>query len=148
MDLNLNALKITSWIMLILIFISVVCPSFLLIFSFNNDLFFKLETIKLLFIGLSITTPVWLLNSFLVVLFTTTENKDEDFEEQAIGMIGCLFSFPVFYIPILVNFFGEITILSAVILSIVIEVLLIILGVIYFFLRRKRRKEFAKKASK
>lgn len=60
----LEKLQSKNIFLYITLFISIISPVFLIIFIYERELFLKTDIIKLIFLSLSITLPIYLLNTF------------------------------------------------------------------------------------
>ena len=69
-----------TWTFIVAMVIGTIIPGLLLVFLFRQDLFMEVETIKLLFLSMGITLPVWLCNTILVSfsLDDGSNNKDDE----------------------------------------------------------------------
>lgn len=120
-----------TWGFLVLFIIGAVLPGVLLVYLFQQELFLEIETIKLLFLSMSITLPVWVFNTFLYGMFrenygVPTVGEDEMREElQLLGMTGAAFSAPIFYIPSLVKMITDISTNTAFFVAFGIEAVLL-----------------------
>ena len=132
MEFDLKHFKPTTWAFVILLFISVACPGFLIIFSFKPDLFLQLEFLKLALLGLSITLPIWFLNLSIVRLLM---DLNEDFDYEVIGMQASVFSIFTIYTPLIINFLNDISVSNAFYIGIAVELIVILTGIIHRYLK-------------
>ena len=63
---DLKGLNTNAAVLIAIFFVAFIAPAFLLIYRFNNDLFVKLDTVKLIILSVSITSP-----SFIFLFVTT-----------------------------------------------------------------------------
>ena len=95
-----------TWSFIVAMMISTIIPGLLLVFLFREDLFMTVETVKLLFLSMGITMPVWLCNTlfFAFAIDEETVNKNDDETRnylQLTGLIGAFISIPTLFIPAL-----------------------------------------------
>lgn len=106
-DIDFTKFKAVEWITMIFSTVAIFLSGILFIFSFRNDLFFKLDTLKLIMLSASITCPIWLVNCLTVVLLSNKsllKGADNNYL-HFIGFAGSMFSIPVIYLPIIVHFY-------------------------------------------
>ncbi|MGN6266164.1 MAG: hypothetical protein ACTHM5_10855 [Ginsengibacter sp.] len=129
--------------MAILLLVSAVCSSVLFIFSFNRELFYKTDSLKLLLLGLAITLPIWLLNSILAIalLYPEKNNYTTPTQLEALGAAGSGLSFPVLYIPILAKFFLGITLFTGALIAISTQLIILIIVLIINFRQYKKKEK-------
>lgn len=100
-----------TWGFVLLFSIGTIIPGILLIFLFREELFISVESVKLLFLSMGITLPVWVCNTLFTILAINSETKGDNNEEDAMhslqisGMFGAVISVPPLYIPALVYLF-------------------------------------------
>lgn len=103
-----------TWSFVVMLSIGTIIPGLLLIFLFREDLFISIETVKLLFLSMGISLPVWVCNTLLTAFSLNDGTKRKDDEVDAIhslqisGMFGAVISVPTLYIPALVCLFHTI----------------------------------------
>ena len=73
---DLNNLQPITWGLVVMLLLVTIVPGYLLIFLFNEQLFLEVDTVKLLFLSVSFTMPLWSLNTF--VCFFNKENDIKD----------------------------------------------------------------------
>jgi len=129
MNLDLDKFKSITWLTLLLLIVTLIFPGILFVFSFNRELFLKLDLIKLILLGVAITTPIWLLNSFIMSIMSK-EAISENENLQLTGIVGSIISIPILYLPILINFFFNITSRTGVIILLSIQLCIIIFSII------------------
>lgn len=114
MDLkDLNGLQPITWGFIVMLLLVTIVPGYLLIFLFNEQLFLEVDTMKLLFLSVSITMPLWSFNTF--VCFFNKEDQMSVMERlQFNGFLGAFFTFLPLYTPALVKLFSDIDIDSAI----------------------------------
>jgi len=139
MDLDLNKIKSMTWATVVFIVVTIIISGVLFIFSFNRELFFKTELVKLILLSISITAPIWLLNTVLVLLFVKPIiPNDEDL--QGCVITGCIISIVVIYLPILVKFFFNITTHTGVIILLILQFCFSIIGFVSYYIESRSPK--------
>lgn len=114
MDLkDLNGLQPITWGFIVMLLLVTIVPGYLLIFLFNEQLFLEVDTVKLLFLSVSITMPLWSLNTF-VCFFNKEEQLSVMERLQFNGLLGAFFTFFPLYTPALVKLFSDIDIAFAI----------------------------------
>lgn len=114
MDLkDLNGLQPITWGFIVMLLLVTIVPGYLLIFLFNEQLFLEVDTVKLLFLSVSITMPLWSLNTF-VCFFNKEEQLSVMERLQFNGLLGAFFTFFPLYAPALVKLFSDIDIAFAI----------------------------------
>ena len=84
---DLNNLQPITWGFVVMLLLVTIVPGYLLIFLFNEDLFLEVDTVKLLFLAVSFTMPLWSFNTF--VCFFNKENEMSVVERlQFNGLLG------------------------------------------------------------
>lgn len=110
---DLNNLQPITWGFVVMLLLVTIVPGYLLIFLFNEDLFLEVDTVKLLFLAVSFTMPLWSFNTF--VCFFNKENEMSVIEcLQFNGLLGAFFSFFPLYVPALVKIFVDIDVECAI----------------------------------
>lgn len=97
---ELKTLNEYHFVSLTIFLAAILSPGLLIIFHFKNELFFDLDTIKLLILAISISLPI-LFSGVLVVLFCTSE----DF--SSISSISSFVTLMSFYGTFTVSYFFE-----------------------------------------
>lgn len=103
---DLKDLRPVTWGFIVMLVLVTIVPGYLLIFMFNDELFLKVETVKLIFLAISITMPVWALNTF--ACFFSKEDMDVMERLQFNGLLGAIYTFIPLYTPALVKVFVDI----------------------------------------
>ena len=137
-----------TWGFIVFFLISTIIPGILLLFLFREDLFWNIETLKLIMLSMGITMPVWVCNTFLVTISIEDDNKsntDDSIKEdmQAEGLFGAIFSIPVLFLPALVKMFIDINSSVAFYIALGIELCIVLLFVVMS--RRNKKKNGIKK---
>jgi hypothetical protein len=131
-----------TWSFVVMLSIGTIIPGLLLVFLFREELFTTIETVKLLFLSMGITLPVWFCNTLLTTFAINDGTKGKDNEEDAIhslqisGMFGAIISVPPLYIPALVCLFYTIPSNIAFYIGFGVEIV-IIAFFIYSFISKK-----------
>lgn len=126
-----------TWGFVVMLVLVTIVPGLLLVFLFNEQLFMQVETVKLLFLSISITMPLWALNTF--VCFFSEEDEMSVIERlQFNGLLGAFFSFLPLYAPALVKIFADIDYKCAVAIVGGLEVLALFL-IVRFILRNRKK---------
>lgn len=126
-----------TWGFVVMLVLVTIVPGVLLVFLFNEQLFLQVETVKVLFLSISITMPLWALNTF--VCFFSEEDEMSVIERlQFNGLLGAIFSFLPLYTPALVKIFADIDCKCAVGISGGLEVLALLLMICFILKNRKK----------
>lgn len=123
-----------TWTFIVAMVIGTIIPGLLLVFLFRQDLFMEVETIKLLFLSMGITLPVWLCNTILVSFSLDDGSNNKDDEQvrsyiQIAGLVGAMVSVPALFFPVIVKMFCDISSGLAFYIGFGIELAIIILFV-------------------
>ncbi|TBX65197.1 hypothetical protein EZL74_12455 [Flavobacterium silvisoli] len=130
-NIDLNKIKLITFIFIPSFIVSVICPGILFVFMFGKDLFINTDTIKLTLLSISVSFPIWFINS-IFVYYQLYYNSDEELENdhlQFASILGSFMTIPVIYLPIVVKLFCEIPLQAGVMIS--FATLLLILLIIY-----------------
>lgn len=103
---DLKDLRPVTWGFIVMLVLVTIVPGYLLIFMFNEELFLEVETVKLIFLAISITMPVWALNTF--AFFFSEEDMEVMERLQFNGLLGAFYTFIPLYAPALVKVFVDI----------------------------------------
>ena len=112
MNYDFNTLKPPTWVMLGAMFLSIVCPGVLFLYSFSYNLFISIDTFKLILLSSAIMLPTWVINIILVTLGYQPIGKDFKVETRTIA--ASCFNMSVLYLPIIINHFYKISLHSAI----------------------------------
>jgi len=138
MNLDLHKIKSITFVTFLLFCITIVCPGIMFVFLFSRDLFLETDTFKLILLSISITTPISLINSFLIGLIQKPERNDNiDDNLQLITIFGNVISLPIIYIPLIVKLFIDISLQSGVSIVIALEILIFTVAYIMHKLNSK-----------
>lgn len=137
MDLkDLNRLQPITWGFVVMLMLVTIVPGYLLIFLFNEQLFLEVDTIKLLFLSVSITMPLWSFNTF--VCFFNKENQMSVMERlQFNGLLGAFFTFFPLYTPALVKLLSDIDIDCAIYIAGGVELFVLLACICLIFAGNK-----------
>ena len=113
---DLSNLQPVTWGLIVMLLLVTIVPGYLLIFLFDKQLFLEMDTIKLLFLSVSFTMPLWSLNTF-VCFFNKEDGMSVIERLQFNGLLGAFFSFFPLYSPALVKLFADIDIDYAIIIA-------------------------------
>lgn len=129
--IDLSEFRPFSFAIILIVLAATLFPGILFIYIFNEDLFFKLETIELLLLSVSITLPVLLLNSYLYLAYSfdfsgtiSTEEMDRRFKIGA--FFGGRYSIFMLYVTMAVGFFSKLSIIWGVIIMFGIELIFVV----------------------
>ena len=104
---DLINLQPITWGFIVMLLLVTIVPGYLLIFLFNDQLFLKVDTVKLIFLSVSFTMPLWSLNTF-VCFFNKEDGMSVMERLQFNGLLGAFFTFLPLYTPALVKLFADI----------------------------------------
>lgn len=134
---DLKNLQPITWGFVVMLLLVTIVPGYLLIFLFNEQLFLEVDTVKLLFLSVSFTMPLWSLNTF--VCFFNKENDMSVMERlQFNGLLGAFFSFFPLYTPALVKLFADIDVDYAIYIAGSTELLSLLLCIYMIFTDNKK----------
>jgi len=120
----------------VLCFLGILAPGILIIFQFRPDLFQTLDTFKLIVLGLALTLPIGLYNSFVVFV-----HKQGRFENAG---LACALTFLLTYPLVFVAFLCEFRFRTFLWLLMALEFLALI-ALRISRIRRKRKAEAEEK---
>ena len=101
----------------------------LFIFSFVNELFFQLCIFQLILLSIVGTAPIVVINILLFSIYLIDEDNQEWDDEVILmkfngaALFGSLFTFPVIYLPIIINLFFSTSFKFGILIAVVIEVI-------------------------
>lgn len=135
---DLNSLQPITWGFIVMLLLVTIVPGYLLIFLFNEQLFLEVDTVKLLFLAVSITMPLWSLNTF--VCFFNKEDQMSVMERlQFNGLLGAFFTFLPLYTPALVKLFSDIDIDLAIYIAGGTELFSLLVCILMIFAGNKKQ---------
>ncbi len=127
-NIDINKIKSITFVAISLFMVSVICPGILFVFTFNKELFINTDVFKLVLLCISITFPVWLLNSMFMLYIihydSPKELKNEDL--QLLSIIGSFLTIPVIYSPILIKMFFDISIQISIMINLTVELIILL----------------------
>lgn len=140
---DLKGLPPLAWGYAVMIILASIAPGMLMLFLFREGLFVELDTMKLVFLSMSITIPVWALNSFLVSL---DKGKIQEGESSAgyflmIFSIGAILSLLPLYSPIVIKLLFNIDRSTGIWIGTITELIIMIMMWIVIKVDKKRRLE-------
>ena len=104
---DLSNLQPVTWGLIVMLLLVTIVPGYLLIFLFDKQFFLEVDTVKLVFLSVSFTMPIWSLNTF-VCFFNKEDGMSVMERLQFNGLLGAFFSFFPLYSPALVKLFADI----------------------------------------
>ena len=119
-----------TWGFVVMFVLVTIVPGLLLLFIFDKQLFMEIETIKVLFLSISITLPFWALNTFLCIFYDDKkedENQTVKVQLQLSGLFGSFFSLIPLYVPVIATLFFDFDYKVAAWIAISLELLMLIL---------------------
>ena len=131
-----------TWGFIVTMVVGTIIPGILLVYLFKPDLFLAVETVKLLFLSMGITLPVWLINSFLVAAVAEEEgDNDEHVKDnlQLTGLVGALLSTPPLFFPALIKMIVDISSDVAFYIGFGIEIIIICVMVVVAVKKSKKK---------
>ncbi|MBS9525938.1 hypothetical protein KI659_18095 [Litoribacter alkaliphilus] len=108
MSIDLKDVKAPAVITVLLFLIAVMGSGVLFIFIYYQQLFYDLDTVKLLLIAFSIGSPIWLVNAFLMSHFNYVDLAAAGGVHLG-AIMGAVVSIPIIYIPIIIGFYFDIS---------------------------------------
>ena len=118
MNFNLNKLTSVTIAIVLLFAVAIITPGTLFIFIFSRELFIELETLKLILLAISITLPIWVLNTYAFASLGGEWKKDPEKNLRVSTVVGSYFSIPIICIPALVKLFVDISLQIGVVIII------------------------------
>lgn len=141
MNFDLDKIKRPVVAFFISFVIAVILTGILFIFSFNKSFFETHDLIIVILLGCSITSPIWLLNSiFVLYVINEPTNEKELFLSEIAGIFASIVIIFIFYIPILIKLYFDLSFNVAV-----ITVLALNLAIFIFYLIIHRADKKSKK---
>lgn len=130
--MNLEKLKPTA-ITPIICSIGVLSIILTLIFLENRIFFLTTDIVKLLIIGVSVTIPVVIFNSILVLVFSKNPRVDVDRVDNlyiSIASAGAILALLVFSVCLVLRLFINLSFTEIVIAVFILEILILILAIL------------------
>ncbi|GAB3667552.1 hypothetical protein GCM10028791_43240 [Echinicola sediminis] len=125
MPFELGNIKLPAAMTIIILMVSTLGSGILMIYAFNRPLFLELETVKLILLATSISTPVWLFNTFLIMHFDVLDDENEQLIYTS-SISGSLVTIVIFFVPIIFQLFYPFPLKYALGGIIVLQLLIII----------------------
>ena len=133
-----------TWFFVVTFLIGTIIPGILLIYVFHENLFLSMETMKLILLSIGISTPVWYLNTAIIMIATDDDKQYSDKElkhdMQLVGVLGSLITMPVLFFPVLFKLFIDIQLKTAFYIVVVLEVLVVVTLLLFFNSKKKTSK--------
>ena len=85
-----------TWGLAVMLILVTIVPGLLLLYIFDKPHFMEIESIKLLFLSISLTLPFWSINTFMCLWNEDkriSENQAIKVQLQLSGLLGALNSF-------------------------------------------------------
>jgi hypothetical protein len=114
MNLDLKELKglpPITWGYAVVLILAIIAPGMLLLYFYEEELFYELESLKLILLSVSVTVPIFALNSILCSVENGVRKPTETGGEYylKIFILGAFLTSFVLYIPILTKFLFDIS---------------------------------------
>lgn len=135
MELNLDKLKGLTQLIYLLFIVGILIPGYLIVFIYNNELFIRLDNFKLSVLSFAITTPIFVLNSFLSIIINRADfNSFKGFhlKNQFTILISTIISSFLNIVVIIKGIFSGADVMDAIVTICVLETI-IILGFLLWF---------------
>lgn len=119
-----------TWGFVVMFVLVTIVPGLLLLYIFDKQLFMEIETIKVLFLSISITLPFWVLNTLMCIINDDkkgNENQTVKVQLQISGLLGAFISFVPLYVPVIVTLFVDLDYKVATWIAIGLELLMLLL---------------------
>jgi hypothetical protein len=136
MHLNLNKLSPLSFMTLVMVFFVTVSPGVLFLFIYTRDVFFEIDSFKLILLSFGISSPFWIINTFPYFFWEGVGSTNKPNNALIACLAGSLWSIPVVYFPIIASFFWKASFETIAIMMFVLEVMTLII----IFVKEMRRK--------
>lgn len=133
----LSRLKPISIMTIVMILFVTLSPGILFLFIYLKESFVELETFKVILLGFAITSPFWIINTTLYLLWEgAIEGNSKNNSHFIASLAGSFWTIPVVYIPILLKFFWNLDLKEVALVMIIIEGCLILL---IFYIENKKK---------
>jgi hypothetical protein len=123
MNIDLDKIKSTAFVTILVITIALISPGILFIFMYSRKLFIQTDTLKLILLGIAISSPIWILNAFLASFNDQGDKKDVENNLKVWGMVASIISIPVICVPTFVKLFFNINLQTGVLILIFVEII-------------------------
>jgi hypothetical protein len=140
---ELHKIRQITWATLGIFIVGIISSGALFIFLFNKNLFLSIDLARLIILSLSITGPLWIINSMTIIFFDLLVDEGDEAgadDLQVLGILGSVMCFPVIYVPILVKFFFEVSLETGVIIALVIEFIIVVLAFVEHKIESRKKK--------
>jgi len=128
MNLDFNKLSPLSFMTLVMVFFVTVSPGALFLFIYTRDVFFEIDSFKLVLLSFGITSPFWILNTLPYMFWDGAVVGDNKVSSPFIACLaGSFWTIPVVYFPILSHLFWDLSFKRICIMMIAIELVLFII---------------------
>ncbi len=126
--------------------VAIICPGILVVYLFSPKIFLSLGAIKLLLLSISITLPVFLLNTSIVGKMMATSQDAKEFDEVLILLRAIANTMLAFYTALYFSYLLSLSFLTFLILMALIVILQLIIDFIELTNKpRQSKKKTAKK---
>jgi hypothetical protein len=128
-NIDINKIKLITFIFIPSFIVSVICPGILFVFIFNENLFIDTEIIKLTLLCISISFPIWFINSIFTYhkIYYNSDVLLKNDDLQFASILGSFITIPILYIPILIKIFYNISLQVGIIISILLQIIIILI---------------------
>src|SRR5690554_166152 len=146
MEINFDKVKAFSAVTFLQLICGVIVPGFLFLFIFKRDLFLSLDIFRLTVLAISITAPLLIVNSIIVLYGVTkdeVEGPDEDGFHRvfaATTYLGSALTIPVVYAAITIGYFFSFTLKQGVFILVIAEAIILITLFLFIFAGSKNTK--------
>jgi len=130
-----SAVKLST---LLLILATNICPGFITLYIFREDLILDLELIKTCILCCAVCFPIWLINFYFIS--RNIRNQETGFKNNKINLtviVSSIVTLPVFYLPLIINFYYILSFRSVFQIVFITELVMII----YFILSLRKKKK-------
>ncbi len=124
---DIKILESESFIFTLFNFLFLVLPGIAIVYTFNHELFMTADWIKIILLSGSITTPLVLVNTFIVSIFQHSKNSNDGDSLFISFFLSVVLSGLVLYTTILLHYLFDKSFRDGVYFILVIEAILIIL---------------------
>ena len=137
-NIDINKINLITFIFIPTFIVSVICPGILFVFMYGRNLFVTTDTIKLTLLCISISFPIWFINS-IFIYYDLNYNSDKILKNddlQFASILGSFITIPVIYIPLIIKIFCDISLQIGVMISIIIQLIILLI----IFIKKLRKK--------
>ena len=118
-----------TWGLAIMLILVTIVPGLLLLYIFDKPLFMEIESIKLLFLSISLTLPFWAINTFMCMWKDDKRKKETPAikaQLQLSGLLGAFISLIPLYFPVILTLFVNMDSKVAAWIAIGLEILMLL----------------------